>query len=329
MNARATAVAGDWGTSHLRLFLCRGREILDTAHGPGIASLSADASTSGSEFLTVLSELTARWVRDYGAMSVWLAGMIGSRNGWRETPYVGCPADAAAVSQAVVRFTADGREIAIPPGLRCVNPNGAPDVMRGEETQVIGALALEPGLAMGPSLLGLPGTHTKWVLVDGDRIVTFQTSLSGELYALLSGQSTLVRVSSAIEAGRESGRDAFESGLARCRELDRTPLTHLLFEVRSRQLLAGMSRSAALAFLSGLIIGQDVAGALASFSSELKATPAVTLVGAADLVELYRRALAARGVAVHTIDAAAATVAGLQHLMSSAERSTSSRALAT
>lgn len=331
MNVAATAVAGDWGTSHLRLFLCRGAEILQGAHGPGIAELGssttgADPEARDSTFRSVLSGLLAPWIEQHGRLPVWLAGMVGSRNGWRETPYVGCPANATAIVQGVVRIEVAGLGIALVPGLRCVSPTGAPDVMRGEETQVIGALALEPDRATQRRLLALPGTHTKWVLVDGAQIVRFQTAFSGELFGLLRDRSMLARVAGSSATPRPIDRSGFDSGLARCRAQRGVPLTHLLFEVRSRQLLAEMSADSALGFLSGLIIGQDVQGALASFGPELHGAAGVTLIGDPALTDLYRVALAAEGISARAIDAAAASVAGLHHFTSTANANGPARA---
>ena len=127
-------VAGDWGTSNLRLFLCRGEEVLERSSGPGIA-------TAGTEPAAVLFDCMAPWTRAHGPLPVWLAGMVGSRNGWTEVPYVPCPVDADALAAGMLRFTARDHDIAIMPGVSCTNPCGAPDVMRGEETQIIGALA--------------------------------------------------------------------------------------------------------------------------------------------------------------------------------------------
>lgn len=307
---RATVfAAADWGTSHLRLYLCRGHEVLDTRRGPGIGALSASPEET-------LFELIAPWVRAHGKLPVWLAGMIGSRNGWVEAPYVPCPASADSIAAAVVRFDANGHPIAIVPGLSCTNPCGAPDVLRGEEAQIIGALANDPALAVGRHVLVLPGTHTKWALVDQGRITTFQTSLSGELFAVLRDHSMLARVSA--DTGNSAGgvrkRDALARGLARSRELAQVPLIHLLFEVRSRQLIADLDHEQALGFLSGLIIGHDVIGGVALFKDALSRSAPVTLIGAPDLADLYSAALGQHGVEANVANAAELTLAGLRSL---------------
>lgn len=320
-------IAGDWGTSHLRLFLCSGGRVLQRCEGPGVAQLSAAADPA--RFSQTLRELTAPWVQAHGAVPVWLSGMVGSRTGWREAPYVPCPADVSSFAASMLRFVADAQKITIAPGLLCTNPRGAPDVLRGEETQIIGAFARHPALAQGRQVLALPGTHAKWVLVEDGRIVSFQTSLTGELYALLRDHSTLARASSNANAGTDSVLDdrAFQQGIARVRDLRTTPLQHLVFETRSRQLVGGMSRPEALAFLSGLMIGQDVEGAIGLFDGAPARGACVPLIGAPRLTELYRIALASHGVDVMVIDASEATLSGLQAFAAMAERMETTRAL--
>jgi 2-dehydro-3-deoxygalactonokinase len=347
LSAASIFVAADWGTRHLRLSLCRGGNVHQRCDGPGIAAVSAGAGPQ--TFQAVLSKAIAPWISAHGAMPVWIAGMAGSRNGWQETPYVPCPAGARALADSVLRFSAGNLQVAIAPGACCTNPLGAPDVMRGEETQVIGALAGNAPLAEGRHLLALPGTHTKWVVLEESRIATFHTTLSGELYSLLRDHSMLARAGNAdagnnggsdgssggngtatpLAPGLESASAGFTFGLTRSRALHRQPLAHLLFEARSRQLMDGMTATDALAFLSGLIIGQDVQGAQVLFERELSAKPQVTVIGARGLAELYRTAIAARGIETSVIDAADATVRGLHTLMSVPERAEAAHALAT
>lgn len=139
MNTDATCIAGDWGTSHLRLFLCRGTQVLERRDGPGVAELSANAQPQAHarRFAVALSAAIAPWVRTHGPMHVWLAGMVGSRNGWQEAPYVPCPFDVRTLASSVLHLAANGANVSILPGARCVNPRGVPDVMRGEEAQII------------------------------------------------------------------------------------------------------------------------------------------------------------------------------------------------
>lgn len=304
----ATHIAGDWGTTHLRLHLCRGTVVLDKADGPGIGALSSSPES-------ILFEAIQPWAVKHGALPIWLAGMVGSRNGWREVPYASCPADIDELRGALLRFRAHDHDVAIAAGVSCTNRLGAPDVMRGEETQILGAVAAQPSLGRGRHIVALPGTHTKWALLEDGRLHSFQTSLSGELYALLAERSTLLKAGTA-SGGERDESEGFDAGLRRSRELAHVPLTHFLFEVRSRQLIQGLSPTAASAFLSGLIIGQDVLGALPLFD---QASPgaAVPIIGAPKLAALYSAALAGHGINSYALDATALTVAGLTALAQS------------
>jgi 2-dehydro-3-deoxygalactonokinase len=300
-----THIAGDWGTTFLRLHLCRDAAVLDKIDGPGIGAPLASAEET-------LFQAIEPWTRRHGRLPVWLAGMVGSRNGWREVPYASCPADAETLRRSLLRFSAHDHEVAIAAGVSCTNPHGAPDVMRGEETQILGAIAAYPALGRGRSIIVLPGTHTKWALIEEGRLASFQTSLSGEIYALLRERSTLLKAAPAEPNADE--HCGFDFGLRRSRELASVPLTHLLFEVRSRQLIQDMSHAEATSFLSGLVIGQDVLGALPLFDGALHSGAAVPIIGAAKLTALYSTALAAHGIGALPLDATALTVAGLHVL---------------
>jgi 2-dehydro-3-deoxygalactonokinase len=315
MDTDTTFIAGDWGTSHLRLFLCGGTQVLERRDGPGVGELSANSQPQAHarRFAVALSAAIAPWVRTHGPMHVWLAGMVGSRNGWQEAPYVPCPFDTRTVAASLLRLDANGTQVSIIPGARCVNPRGAPDVMRGEETQIIGALRLDERLARGRHVVALPGTHTKWALLNDGTLESFQTSFSGELFALLRDHSMLARaaVTAAESSAPATGTNlGFERGIARSRELHGVPLSHLLFEVRSRQLMEGLPHPEALGFLSALIIDQDIQGAQDLFGGQ----PLITVIGAAALTSLYEVALAARGIHARTLDARDATIAGIDAL---------------
>lgn len=301
-------IAGDWGTSRLRLMLCDPEQMLECREGPGIAQLPA---REPAVYWRTVADLAAPWIHEHGALPVWLSGMVGSRNGWVEVPYIDCPADADSIATAVCRLTAADHEVAIVPGLKCVNPRGAPDVLRGEETQVLGVLAQYPDLACGRHVIGLPGTHTKWVLMHDGRIVHFQTGFSGELFALLRDHSTLCRVSSSTVS--TSGADGeFLRGAQRALELRSAPMSHLLFEVRSRQLVAAQEAGQALAFLSGLLIAQDVLGVLGLFAGLPDREHRIPLVGSAELTARYQVVLEALGMTAFCIEAEGATLSGLR-----------------
>ena len=297
-----TFIAGDWGTTRLRLALCRDGKVLDRADGLGVAETQDPAAT--------FAAATAAWA-EHGKVPAVLCGMVGSTLGWVEAPYLDCPADVDGLAAALVRFESDGRPIAVAPGLACENMLGAPDVMRGEETQILGAIALSPDRDTGRHLFCLPGTHNKWALVEEGRVVRFHTTLTGELFACLRDHSVLGRDTAGTVPGID---DAFALGLDRAFDPRRPALGHLLFEARSRRLRDGMAAGEALSFLSGLTIGADVAGML----DLLPAPGAVTVVGAPALGAAYAAALAKAGVDAISVDGDEAALAGLGALADAA-----------
>ena len=296
----SVTIFGDWGTSRLRLYLRQGKMVLDRRDGPGIGSLN------GASPRDVFLDLVGDW-REAGPSQALLCGMVGSRNGWQEAAYAPCPANAADIRERLLHIDADGLPVAIVPGLSCRNALGGPDVMRGEETQILGALSLNPELAKGRHLLALPGTHTKWVVVENGAITSFLTAPVGELYALLREHSILAKA--APGDGPESP-EGFARGVARIVEQGPARLPHLIFETRSRQLIDGLPKDEAMGFLSGLLIGADTATTSSWFGDLGK----VSLIGAPALSVLYAQAIAAHGGTSVTVDGDAAVLAGLTTL---------------
>jgi 2-dehydro-3-deoxygalactonokinase len=296
----ASFVAGDWGTTHLRLFLCDDSgKVLGSATGPGAAA---------GDFATVFDSLVARWSSPGQGLTAVLSGMVGSSIGWIEAPYLACPARPQDIAAACASLR-EG-QIRIVPGLSCRNRFDAPDVMRGEETQILGALELQPQLRQGRRLLCLPGTHTKWVLLDEGVINDFLTAPTGELFMLLRDRSVLVR-----EPGPTDGSTsaAFERALVEFERFSSTQVLHRLFECRSRTLAGDLKSHEAAAFLSGLLIASDIAGALNVFASSLESR-AIHLIGAPELTGLYAQGLARQDFQVSTIDGVLAAVAGLSNV---------------
>jgi 2-dehydro-3-deoxygalactonokinase len=290
----AAFIAGDWGTSRLRLYLCgRDGAVLDRREGEGASAPDCAGRVAAA---------VADWDRTHGKLPAVLAGMVGSTIGWRDVPYLECPAKPETIAGAALKFKADGRNIAIAPGLKCINHAGAPDVMRGEEVQLLGALRLNPELAEGRHLLCMPGTHVKWVRLEDGAVSRFQTALSGELFELLSRHSVLARDGGSVDP--ES--PAFALGLRTARDNARSGLLHLLFSTRSRVVTGTMAKADAASYLSGLIVGADVGAALALFGPGR-----VPLVCSPLLAALYARALGTYGVIAPVIDGDAAALAGL------------------
>ena len=300
----SVTIFGDWGTSRLRLYLRQGKSVLDRRDGPGIGALTASPRET---FLSLVGD----WREARPSLAL-LCGMVGSRNGWQEAAYAPCPASAADIRERLLRIDADGLPVAIVPGLSCRNALGGPDVMRGEETQILGALALNPDLTKGRHLLALPGTHTKWVVVEDGAITSFLTAPVGEIYALLREHSILAKAAPGDAESAEGLAAGFTRGVARIVEHGPGALPHLIFETRSRQLIDGLPKDEAMGFLSGLLIGSDTA----TTSSWFGKLGQVSLIGAPALSALYAEAIAAHGGSSVSVDGDSAVLAGLTTLSS-------------
>ena len=293
-------IAADWGTSHLRLFLCDAEGVAhDSNSGPGAAEVSG-------RFSDVFASLTAQWRERHGALPAVLCGMVGSSIGWVQAPYVPCPARPEQIVEACTAL--EGGRIQIVPGLSCHNRFNAPDLLRGEETQILGALRLEDRLRQGRWVLCLPGTHTKWVVVEDGLVREFFTAPAGELFALLRDRSVLVRKPHGVDDQFDA--DTFKKGLVNFNDFPDAQVLHRLFECRSRQLSGEFEAHAASSYLSGLLIASDVHGALRVLSSP--ATPrTVFVIGSAQLTQLYATACAFSNYDTHQVDGVAASLAGL------------------
>lgn len=291
-------VVGDWGTSNLRLFRVEDGRIVARRDGPGIGAVGRSAEAA-------FADTVGPWLADGTPLSITLCGMVGARDGWVEAPYADCPADAASWRAAAIGFDWRGAPIAIMAGLACTGADGIPDVMRGEETQIFGACARTPALAQGRRLIVLPGTHSKWALVQDGRVLAFRTVPTGELFALLRDRSTLGPKDAVGDAAQEA--TGFAEGLARAGE---GAVLARLFAARAMRLRAGRSADWALGYLSGLLIGGEIADARAL----LQADDGVTLIGDARLADRYARALAAQGVESQRLDGDVCALAGLGYV---------------
>ena len=286
----------DWGSSRLRAFREIHGAVTERRDGPGIAQLG---SCSPADALAGALE---PWRAQGRLGPIVLCGMAGSRNGLVEVPYVRAPA-ALGQWRAGARRLRDGEDaLIVLTGIQAQNFRDVPDAMRGEETQIFGALSLEPPLASGRQILVLPGTYCKWVEVRDGRIARLQTYCTGELYALLSARSSLLRVGGAAE----TEEDAFEIGL---RNAARYDLSANLFETRSAQLIEGRSAGWARSLLSGLLIGAEVHSMLAS---RVAASGPITIIGEPALTTRYLHALGHYGEQARCLDGDACVLAGLR-----------------
>jgi 2-dehydro-3-deoxygalactonokinase len=298
----ASFIACDWGTSNMRLYLCACHDdrptVLDARNGPGVATIDG-------EFESVFFQLADDWITAHGNLPVILSGMVGSTIGWNEAPYLQCPVNARQIVEGRLQFAARGTEFCLVAGLRADNPLGSPDVMRGEELQLLGWLHAA-GNKNAPQLFALPGTHNKWALLDNGRVETLLTALTGELFELIEKHSILVGPA----AGAPFNAVAFKDGVNTIGRLGEANLLHALFATRSRQVLGTMPAADASSYLSGLIIGADVSGATALFRRLYPNISNTTLIGDAELMRLYRIAHEELGIEVHECDATQVALAG-------------------
>jgi 2-dehydro-3-deoxygalactonokinase len=225
-----------------------------------------------------------------------LAGMVGSNRGWRETPYRTCPAGAAEIAQGIVWVD---QNTGIVPGVCQRGPAGA-DVMRGEEVQVIGAVAA--GLIAPETVVCHPGTHAKWIEIEGGRIPAFRTMMTGEVFGLLCAHSILAD----LLEGKARVGPGFEQGVTAA--LAGEPPLSELFRIRARFLLEGDAADAA-SRASGILIGSEVAWAVRQWT-----TPRFALIGRPELCELYAAAIRLAGRESLSVDGAAAFLAGIDEL---------------
>ncbi len=284
-------IAVDWGTTHLRAYAMGADAVLAEASSPkGMGKLTP------ADYEPALLALIGGWLPQGRKTLIIACGMVGSRQGWREAPYRAVPCTPLDPAELMPVPTADPRlDFRIIPGLQQARPA---DVMRGEETQIAGALAVLPGF---DGVICLPGTHSKWAHLSAGEVVSFQTYMTGEMFSLLSTQSVL-RHGIAPEGWDDAAFDeALSDAISRPERI-----AARLFSLRAEGLLTGLDPVKARARLSGLLIGIELAAARPYWLGQ-----DVALLGADALAATYARALAAQGVAARTLPGTACTIAGL------------------
>jgi 2-dehydro-3-deoxygalactonokinase len=300
-------ISVDWGTSSLRAYLADadGRALAEIAAEKGALSLRP------GEHETYLASLLQDWKARHPHLPVIASGMVGARQGWLEAPYAACPAGFAEIAAATVTApSAALGGVRIVPGVSFRDARGAPDVMRGEETQILGALASE---RRSEGVFVLPGTHSKWAKVEGGRIVGFQTYMTGEVFAALKDHTVLGRMMApAVERAEPAG---FALGVDAAASLERAgDLLHAAFMTRTFGLFDQLAPDQLAEYLSGLLVGAEiVAGARGAKSA--------TVIGAPALVGRYISAGARLGVALTPAPVNCATlgqIALLKHLAGAA-----------
>ena len=280
-------IAVDWGTSNMRAWAMTsgGTVLADVRSDQGMGGLAPDA------FAPALRQAIAGW--DHAGVPIIACGMVGARQGWIEAPYAQTP--CTATPQGFTKPDAGDLDVHIIAGVMQANPA---DVMRGEETQIAGFLARNKNW---DGVICLPGTHTKWVHVSADEIVSFQTYMTGDLFAAIAGH-TVLRHSVTADGWDDN---AFDAGIADA--MDRPEkLAARLFSLRAEGLLNAMPNATARARLSGLLIGAELAGAKPYWIGQQ-----IAVIGAGGLSALYVRALAAQSAPATQVKGDAITLAGL------------------
>jgi 2-dehydro-3-deoxygalactonokinase len=295
-------IAIDWGTSNLRAWGM-------TGEGEVLAARESDRGMgrlSPADYPGVLFELTRGWTArdpDAGPLPVLICGMAGARQGWCEAPYLAVPTPPLGPGAVTPADAPKGFAVRILPGLSQSHPR--PDVMRGEETQIAGALACAPGFE---GTVCLPGTHCKWASVAGGAVTGFQSFLTGELFELIGARSVLRHGLAGAGADQPAFDAAFTAAVAESLA-EPAALSAELFGIRAAGLLGAVSADAGAGRLSGLLIGAELAACRAAWTDNRP----LIIVGAGRLTELYAMALATAGAAApRRLHATEATLAGLR-----------------
>jgi 2-dehydro-3-deoxygalactonokinase len=269
----------DWGTSNFRAFRIN-------AEGAVVAKCSSPQGilrVGEGNFETALRAEVGAWLQA-GESHILLCGMIGSRQGWVEAEYLRCPVGIEELAASVVRVPFFGAQVLLVPGVMGPAAANVPELMRGEETAAMGIL----DTCAGAGLLCFPGTHSKWIQLSDRRIVTFTTSMTGEVYSALCKCTILERtiLKRMTTSGAVTDEAAFHEGVNR--SADSGGLLHHLFGVRTRVLMGQLTEEASASYLSGLLIGHEVRATMPGGAR-------VVLVGAAQLCALYAKAMDACG----------------------------------
>jgi 2-dehydro-3-deoxygalactonokinase len=290
-----TALIGlDWGTSNARaLRFDAGGTVIELREKPlGIMHVE------NGDFAGAFATLVGDWRAATPGAPVLMCGMVGSRQGWREASYAPLPADGNALARNFLAMP----EIAawIVPGVSGSSLAGAPDVIRGEETQALGLMDVTGRTSC---CLCMPGSHSKWVEIADGRLTRFATFMTGETFAALKEHTILARM---IE-GNAHVPEAFAAGLARAHRPG--GVLHHLFTVRTDGLFARLAPPAAASFLSGLLIGHEMIAASEAFGAR-----EIVIVGSEQLAAPYRTAIEAAGRTARVVPGDVAVAAGLWHL---------------
>ncbi len=288
----ASFIALDWGTTRLRGWLIAP----DGSVQDAISSDEGIQVVEAGGFAALLRARLAPWLARDAAVPIWMAGMVGSRNGWIEVPYVSTPCSAADLRRGALRHELDGHDVWLVPGVSTRSDDGFFDVMRGEETLALGA-----GVSEG--LICQPGTHSKWIEMRDGVIVSFATFITGEIYAAMSASfiARLAATPENPEPGAREGRIAAQA---------RGGVLRGLFQARARVLDGALPAASVKPFISSLLVAEEMAGARQLYGSRLP-----TLIAAPPHDGLYAAAL---GAGVGVVNPQHALLEGLKRIRAAA-----------
>jgi len=302
-NAGEAIVGINWGSSNFRAFHidANGKAIDSIEQPSGIASLTRE------QMVALVAEVASRWP---GAGRMYACGMVGSNIGWSDAGYVMCPVAPDGLAGALHDVRIGDVAVRIVPGLACKrSADAAPDIMRGEETELFGLLASNRLPSDG--VVALPGTHTKWVRMEGGRVAEFMTAMSGEIFDRLTAAGLLASIVDGPAAAGDVFRDGVRNGYGGA-----LGLGTLLFGARAKVIRGELARADGASYLRGLLIGAEIADARALFPEAAHAT--IPLVGSGPVCALYAQALSIVGLEGQGVDARGASVDGFHALHSKA-----------
>lgn len=288
-------IAIDWGTTNFRAFLLE-----ENAGGNCIIaecqSSKGILSVENEQFEATLSAEIGDWFLLFPDRPIIMSGMIGSQQGWHEVPYISAPANAGDLIKYSHHFQLkNGNPAIIVPGITAISPFGLPDVMRGEETQL---LALSQTFSAEKQIAILPGTHSKHAVIESGIITTFTSYMTGEIYQLLI-QSSMIGKGLPQQT---IDKEAFTAGVITAQQ--NIPLTHLIFSARTKRVLGELPAAFVESYLSGLLIGYELA-------TLMPETP-ITVIGNTSLNQRYIEAGTLLGLSISTISGEAAFLSGIQ-----------------
>ena len=279
-------VVCDWGSTNIRAFLyLDGKQVEVKKSHEGVTTVR------GKDCEGAFDRLTAEWFQKYGPMPTIMAGMVGSINGWTDAAYLDCPVDLGELSSQLTEVHhSKGYKIRIVPGI-CVRDKDNWNVIRGEETQLAGAFKLSPS-----KVYIMPGTHCKWVLADGSRVNSFRTAMTGEMHSIMMKYSLV-----GLGAGeQEDSEPDFIAGLER--GYTENNIVPRLFEIRGANILGGIKPCHVGEFLSGLLIGAEVASMQKIFKFTKEDSP-LTVIANDFFYARYEKALKLAGLEAKQLDA--------------------------